>query len=346
MSGVRHHFIPQFLQRGFATKRKSNQFSTCIYTKHSPTFCTNINNSGVEKLFYSIEKESELDDEITKLEDTYSEVIHFARNCDAQEVIDSNAIAKLIFNFEIRSNNIRSVFKDSIEMVINEINTRLTHPEIQNHLFNKIINEEVELAINKHMEEAGIPRSMFPLYQYQVKNEYKDELIQGIQKVKDEMPERIAELSSTLLKNLKKLVKDAHIKALLKVQKTNPTKQKKYYDLTYTIHEFDQSELPLGDSILIFHIEGNRSYVNFLEEKHILKAVILPIATNRVIVGSTNDNYDPNYAEIKDAIIKNSREFFIFKEKNLELEELKCAISNNAFFLTENEVKKLISSSS
>ncbi len=51
MAGDRHHYIPQFLQRGFSSHSSGKQFFTWVYRKESKPYNPNIINSGVKQSF-------------------------------------------------------------------------------------------------------------------------------------------------------------------------------------------------------------------------------------------------------------------------------------------------------
>jgi hypothetical protein len=96
MSGSRHHVIPRFLLKGFATekksgqgfsqssnkkKKKNQQFYTVVYEKQKAhPYSSNINNVFVEKLFYGEQGEVNCDNKITEQEKTYSRAIDQLRN--------------------------------------------------------------------------------------------------------------------------------------------------------------------------------------------------------------------------------------------------------------------------
>jgi hypothetical protein len=47
MSGKRHHFVPRFLQRGFASHIKDGNVFTWVYRRHGPPFNTQAVGSGL-----------------------------------------------------------------------------------------------------------------------------------------------------------------------------------------------------------------------------------------------------------------------------------------------------------
>ena len=92
-------------------------------------------------------------------------------------------------------------------------------------------------------------------------------------------------LRPMLQKQLKQSAKSGHIRALNQSPIPEP-KVKFYEDLTYSILSNTKEPLILGDSIVLFHVDGPRSYKSFLEADDILNAVYLPIDSEKVLVGS------------------------------------------------------------
>jgi len=76
MSGKRHHFVPRFLQAGFASHMNGDEVFTWVYRKGSKTFNTNVANVGVEGQFYSQDGDTKVDESITAAEGRFSALVH------------------------------------------------------------------------------------------------------------------------------------------------------------------------------------------------------------------------------------------------------------------------------
>ena len=342
MSGKRHHFIPKFLQKGFAIEEDSKTQKIWIYKKNSKTFPANIIDSGVEGYFYGIDGDSKLDDEITKFEDKYGRLINSARTASLDTKLDKKSISKLIYNFEIRTRNLRQNFRESLNIVAQELFTTLSNPENYEKMLKGMVNDEVNKSIDKECTKQGVPRPMLPLYRARFKNELKEEIEKHIP-LMYEQTKIFCDYSIKMLnETLADKVKSAHINAMLDTSKQKPAKLNWYEQLEYSICETENVEIPLGDSIILFHVKENRGFKSFLDSKKNLIAVILPISPKRIIYGTKHKHYIPDFSALKEAVISTSKEFFLFNTYDDYLDSLKDNISTNSHILSEEEIKNIV----
>lgn len=342
MSGKRHHFIPKFLQKGFAIQEDSKTQKIWVYKKNSQTYPANIIDSGVEGYFYGIDGDNALDDEITKLEDKYSHIINLARTAPIETQLARKDISKLIYNFEIRTRNLRESYRDSAHLVVQEVLGRLSDPKEYEKLLKKTIEEQLYLFIDKECEKSGVPRSVMPLFRVNFLNENKTKIEALIPQLHDEIKSSFENFKKLTFDTLDNSVKTGHIKAMLASNKVTTPKLKWYEQLNYSILETNNEEIPLGDSIILFHVRNERQFKNFLDDKKSLLAVILPISPKRIICGSKNKNYTPDFVALRQAIISNSKEFFLFCRHEDYLDSLKDSISINSHILSYEEVKNIV----
>jgi hypothetical protein len=109
MSGKRQHFIPRFLQEGFAAQLTTNGVFTWAYRKGEPPFKANITNVGVEGHFYTDASDTRADDLITNAEEVFSTLVKTLRTLAPTPVSDP-AIPKLIAHLEARTRHVRQGF--------------------------------------------------------------------------------------------------------------------------------------------------------------------------------------------------------------------------------------------
>lgn len=343
MSGKRHHFIPKFLQKGFSIEIDSKTQKIWVYKKNSSTYPANIIDSGVEGYFYGIDGDNSLDDEITQLEDKYSRLISLARQQPTNTKLDKKSVFKLIYNFEIRTRNLRESFRESMQFVVQEVLNKLSNPKEYEKLLQDMINDELNKLVDIECEKNGVPRSMMPIYRVAFRKESKDKLETLTPLVHEHMKSACENFKALITDTLTINIKSAHIKAMLKSSKKIPPKLKWYEQLEYSIYESDNGDIPLGDSIILFHVNEKREFKNFLDDKKSLISVILPISPKRIICGTKNKNYVPDFFALKRAIISNSKEFFLFSRHDSYLDSLKINISTNSHILSDDEIKNIIS---
>jgi hypothetical protein len=94
--------------------------------------------------------------------------------------------------------------------------------------------------------------------------------------------------------------KSGHLKGL-KQALAPPVKMNQYRDLSFSVKCSATPLFPLGDSMVIFHVEGERTYKSFSEKDERVEAVYLPLSPTHVLVGHC-DGYEPDLAVLPLAI--------------------------------------------
>src|SRR2546423_1901463 len=102
MSGKRQHFIPRFLQKGFASHSVGRETFVWAFRKGVSPYNPNIDNVGVEGYFYTEGADTEVDASITSAEYQLGDLIEHLRTESAGPVSDP-LIAQLIAHLEIRT---------------------------------------------------------------------------------------------------------------------------------------------------------------------------------------------------------------------------------------------------
>jgi len=111
VSGIRHHFQPRFLLKGFSSKIVRNEYYCWEYKKNTVPSERNITNVGVQKRFYD-DGNSEIDYAITKEESNFASIINKLRKIKDKQIINSKEISPFIAHLEIRTRHLRESFLD------------------------------------------------------------------------------------------------------------------------------------------------------------------------------------------------------------------------------------------
>ena len=130
MSGVRQHFIPRFLQKGFRIPANGKIVRCWVYEQGRPPRPANITDVGLERHFYAVEAETELDDKITDAErDVYAPLIERLR----REEMDGEAaslIPGMLAHFEVRSRHVRQNMHGMFEECTTQLMGHLAEPHV------------------------------------------------------------------------------------------------------------------------------------------------------------------------------------------------------------------------
>jgi uncharacterized protein YaaW (UPF0174 family) len=337
MSGRRHHFIPQFLQRGFASHYTSKDSYTWVYRKGDINpFNSNIKNIGIESDFYSEDKETTLDENITDAETKFGLFVDELRKADLNEKVDKSKAAKLIAHLEVRTKNLRINYRNAGTYAVNETAKFLENTDNCEKFIRGQVKTQVNLMIDEELSKRNIARTLFPIFRNQIAPLVEQKI--------PEMTENMIQMMKYVRENLPSLfnksAKSGHIKALLNTH-TPPIKVKVYEKLSYKIISTGNYKIPLGDSSVIFNIDEEREFKPFFEKGNKLIAVILPICSTRLLIGSLTE-YTVNVEKVINAIASCSLDYFISSENSPSNEELSKLISQNTALLTSSEMDQIL----
>ena len=122
MAGTRHHIIPKFLQKGFASEIQKDKVFTWMYRKGADPCRLATTNIGVKEHFYGRNGEPNADDKITLLEKSqYAPLLERLRTKSDKAgvvVVDEPLIADLISHLCTRTKNFRASFYQSTDYCI------------------------------------------------------------------------------------------------------------------------------------------------------------------------------------------------------------------------------------
>ncbi len=339
MAGKRQHFIPQFLQKGFASHTDGDEAFTWVYRKGQKPFNSNIKNVGVEGLFYSEKDDPSLDDVITSAEGDFAQLIDSLRQNDAVDEKDYVKIAHLFAHLEIRTRHLRQSFFTTGNLLINEFLEYLSDPSSCKNFIRRMLKNDpsiIKTTLYEELNKLGLPQELLP------------ELIKlsdpFIELSMPNMPSLLTYMAAYLKVEmpaiLKKATKTGHIKALNRGLAPD-VKVQLFENLNYRIENSESDLLILGDSPVVFHVSGDRGFKTFLEKGDDLIAVLLPITHRQLLVGS-KERYVPIFSTLRRKIACCSLEYFIAGEANPENGHLSEDISKNAHLLNKSEIEEIL----
>jgi len=340
MAGKRQHFIPQFLQKGFASRMVRDEAFIWVYRKGTQPFNTNINNVGVEGFFYSEDDDRELDESITDSEKYFSSLVANLRSGEPVVSLGAERLAQLLAHFEVRTKHIRQSFLESGTHLLDELLKFAGDTKAFGSYFQRKTKQDPSLmrdAMSEELKKHGLPQTMLP----QVMQLSAPLLEQAMPNLLSQMPAIAEHLRAIMPSKLKGAAKSGHIKALNKTLAPE-VKVRLYVNLNYRLVHSAEASFPLGDSVVLFHIEGERAFKPFFEKDDILKAVLLPISPHHVLVGSADD-YQPDLSSLPREIARCSLEYFISSEASEANAQLSESIGANAHILSKPQIEAMIS---
>ncbi len=137
--------------------------------------------------------------------------------------------------------------------------------------------------------------------------------------------------------------KEGHVKALTK-SIAPAVKVDRYKNFKFRIEPYHNGDLILGDNVLVFIVETAESTIEFKTftyKNDIIRAVVLPVSSNRFLVGEPAP-FPVDSLTLKNAIAMCSLEFFIGSKNTDENKRLINKIGRNALPLTEDQAKQFV----
>lgn len=120
MEPRRHHYLPQFLLRGFASRSKGNDFYAWVFRAGDvPPFEANLKNLAQQRDFHGNPKDSPLENIISSHENKFAPVIEQLRLGIVEEAA-LPTIREFVAHLMIRTKNIRAGFAEAAQGFLEE----------------------------------------------------------------------------------------------------------------------------------------------------------------------------------------------------------------------------------
>ena len=338
MAGVRHHILPRFLLKGFASKQDKDSVFVWVHRKNAPPFEANTINISVEKHFYGREGEINADDEITRIEGGYSDLINELRGAKKSVDYCSPEIAEFIAHLSIRTKNVRSGLFNAIEGYTNRFVEILTIPSNLEKLV-KLIKPGLLDSLLKRFPESP-PETL-----EEIAGKLIQETLERMRNNKDEIEKIITDAKidnkNLLSSQVPNELKNKH-NQLLKDDVLPSEKIESYKNLNWFVVSTNQT-LILGDAGCLVETGGERRFKAFEYTDDYIVNIFLPISSNKIVVGTRYANVQPlNIKTINRAFASSSYEYFICSENSPEKVSLSSKIGEWFGTVSNAEIEWMI----
>ncbi|MFB0552700.1 MAG: DUF4238 domain-containing protein [Phycisphaerae bacterium] len=339
MSGKRQHFVPRFLQEGFASHANRGELFTWLYRKKTRPINTNIVNVGIEGFFYTNGNDTKADDLITTAEEIYSNLVKELRTSSPMRVSDPR-IPELIAHLEVRTRHLRQNFSRTGNYILSRFLDFMCDEDFFAGYLERALRNDPSIlrkAIADELEKRDLPKAIL-----ETMMEVSSPLLPAlIEQMMPTLRQGAEYLRCVLPTKLSGAAKSGHISALKK-DKSPKVRLLRYKDLTYEVVDVQESSLILGDSAVLFHVEGPKPFKTFIDKDDGLNAVILPLTSRRLLVGA-REGFSVSGHIWPEAIARCSLEYFIANENSYANLLLQGLIGEDADLLTRAELEDIIS---
>jgi len=338
MAGDRQHYLPQFLQRGFADAKGF----VWLFRKNQTGRPVSTRNVGVERTFYSKENDTRVDDAITAAEAKFSRSVRALRD-SSPGLVDAGCLPELFAHLEVRTRHLRQSFLQASEILYSKTVPILSDKEtLERLLGDHVAKNPAKLSqiVQDELQQRGLSISGSGA----LVKEMTDRLPQFLQEVGPELERASTNILSALPGILRSSIKDAHNKALGKTIAPEIRVQN-YEKLNFRTENVVEGNMILGDCGTLFHVKGPKPFKTITEKSDIILAAILPIARTRLLIGANKD-HQVKPTEVRTAIARCSLEFFIASENSDENAQIAKLIGLDAAPLTDQEIQAIVDEAS
>lgn len=345
MAGIRHHILPRFLLKGFASKVAGQEVFTWVYRREGKVFETNIVNVGVEKHFYGKDGERNVDDEITDIERGFAILLDQLRRKESGYEILDPKVADFVGHLSSRTKHLR----DSFIETSGELTSILTNYLADESNFRTWIleyykrhPEVMRNALDDALRKIQLTRTQRSLLKQRMLKMLSPEVVVAqMDKDISQYAFLFSALGPMLLERIPTAVKEGHIQALAKSLISMP-RVDDYRKLNWFLVKADKP-LILGDVGCLFEVAGKKRFSSLSGKEDDLQNIYLPIATDSLVVGATSATVpEIDFQAINENFAKSSRDFFVSHASSSEMEKLLLILGGEADILSKDEIEQIV----
>ena len=328
-TGPNRHYIPAFLQRGFAVSKKVSKKKQEIWFFGSGQGPEKrlIRNTGSGDFFYS----DSTDDVITQLESDFAKSLSKIRGQTPGDSVSPEIAAALVSHLSMRTAHIRHTGSDLLGRVLAESKRFFADPnniatvagldaDVPTDPFrNYIVNT---LAENLNTAALGIPPRIFERLVFFILKENPEWVraqslgLDSLNRVLDEVGARSGDVIS-----------GSHDKALMDIAKQSPSKFEVYLQtLDWEIMDAPKSGAVLPDCIAIVIDEHGKADSHLFVDNDDLGAIVIVVSPDKLLVGRKSGYVMPSDFEYNIEAARLSHSFFLASNNNAEKSRLHSMI--------------------
>lgn len=322
MPGTRHHTVPRFLLKGFASQTRPGKAFTWLYRRGQQPREVSIADVGVSGHFYGRAGEKTADLEIRRRELEFAKRLDLWRRIDNGTQVPSLEAAQVVTHLSLRTKHFRESVAHAFEPFIKQICYELSKPAslaavLRDDRAEDFMRELVMGNPESRAEAAGL----LPFL--------KTQLLLGKEQGANDAAALLAPIITQLSEIVARAAKQGHVDALLKAP-VPEVRMRQYRRLKWFICKCID-ELILGDCACLFEAGRPRSFSAIDGRSGRPKFVYLPISSNRVLVGMSTDQTLAVCANLmNEATVTCSREFFVASRRCEKLTKLAISIGDDA----------------
>lgn len=336
MAGDRHHILPRFIMKGFASRLDAKPVFTWLYRKGAEPREVSTRDIAVGRLFYE-SPEGSADSELTEAEVAYSATVDCLRTASNGSFVPPVDAGELVAHLLTRTKHLRDSFEEMGDFAIARFDEFLSRPDALEQMIQSSpgLQEEVIVKVL-----STLPPELHPNARRTLQVALPHLLPKFIEEAGPAFAKEAGDAMKAVRMKVPELVKVSHVKALQK--STAPEERVEIYSRLQWSVQDSCVPLGLGDVAALFEVEGSRRFKPIDEKGDQLVGVYLPVTTTRLLIGRPEGHQgDLEIPQIRDAYIKACREFFISGVLNQDLRDLQASLGTDSEILSRAEMEAI-----
>ncbi|MGG6463223.1 DUF4238 domain-containing protein [Solilutibacter silvestris] len=312
MSGRRQHYLPQFLQRNFQSRKNRDAHYVYVH-RNQGSFLTNTSNIGHERDFYGNPEESTADENITRAETVLGEILKRALS---NGQVAQSEYALLVASISIRTKKMRDALKNAAPQIISAMSTAINAKKLAEEEYDKFFSDKrgIDDLIDIELGKVHLNRNQRATF----KAIARAQLVQEAKSCRNETIDRIVSEFRGFFERLLNESENIADQSFLKIFKESSVPDKRvtlFEQLIYETYAASDSEFfILGDcGVVAIQSDGKvKLALGDVDDQLTMDEVWLPLSPKIAVIGRRPGNITKRSAsEINMLSALLSSEFFL-----------------------------------
>ena len=348
MGGRQQHYLPQFLQKNFHSKKVGSEYYVFAHRKGS-SFQSNTSSIGQQRDFYGHPEESVADDNITRAENKLSEIVQRVL-VDNRELVSQDDFALLFASLSLRTKKMRESLKGLAPELMRALREAANSVDLAANEFDRFFSDKKKISSLVEEQLSKIPglsrdkrAALFQAEKSHLASQaasHRDKLIASVRQKFDQIVSRLVEEASS--------VADSSFLKIFENSSVPDARVSFFREFEYSVAEAsDEERFILGDcAVVAIQSDGKpKLALGCVNDEVILGEIWLPLSPKLAVVGR-RDGFRSGLSvgQINMVSARLSHEFFISGSSDLQsIDDLKNVIGTAESLLTMDELREISS---
>jgi len=336
----RHHYVPRFLLRRFASRGTKRKHWVWLYRRGAEPVEVSTNDTAVSRDFYGDPDES-LEDDFAVWESKFAAELSTAVAERDLSGLESD-LDRFVAILALRTRTVRSGISGGLNALLGDLATKVDHGE-RISLFDRYSDVELDDLIQRTILQLPLAQRLAVALAFE-DPEVRARLRHSIRE-QMRSPEARA-LFSAVLHNLMQStelatgIRASHNRTLHQLL-ADSSATTMLRDATWTLHRAGDTPLVLGDCVVVA-VDGNGQTGSLIQLNQTWREVYLPVSSAAVCVASRKVGTPSlDSKQINEAMAAHSSDAFFASKRTNAVETLHCRVGLRSPLLSQEEVSQI-----